>query len=311
MTSPENAAELALRRATPVPAAEAAAPERLTTGDVLRAVGMVGEGRVYDLARVRYKGMPLPPMHPPFEIMTYRTPAGLRAEPDTVWPSGADNSAEVGFITEMVMTCTHVGTHIDALAHITVGADGRWFGGHDVKRHLGDFGPLHADGSQLPPMVTRGVLVDVARSRGVDALDAGYGITVGDLENALDAGDVGVAEGDVVLIRTGYGSVWPDTERMKRHHGAGITVQAARWLADAGAVAIGTDTEGVEQLPSVVPGNPHPVHSLLLTERGVPLIEMLDLEMLAADSRHTFMFVGLPTKIRGSTGALMDPVAIV
>jgi kynurenine formamidase len=302
----------ALRVAAPGPECCEGAPHGLTTAHVLGAVQSVREGRIYDLSRVRFRGMPLPAMHPPFEIMTYRSPRGLLVgNEDGVWPSGEQNPKQVGFITEMVMTCMHVGTHVDSLAHITVGEDAAWFGGHCVAEHLGDFGPTHADASTLPPMVTRGVLLDIARHRGVEALPASAGVDADELRAVMATQGVEVRAGDVVLIRTGFGSVWPDTARIPRHAGAGITEDAARLLADAGVIAVGADTEAVEQLPSAVPGNPHPVHTLLLVERGVPLIEMLDLELVAADDRHEFLFVGLPTKIRGATGAMFDPVAIV
>jgi kynurenine formamidase len=302
----------ALRAASPGPQCCEGVPHGLTTAQVLRAVRSVREGRIYDLSRIRFRGMPLPAMHPPFEIMTYRSPAGLLVgNDDGLWPSGEQNRKQVGFITEMVMTCTHVGTHVDSLAHITVGENAEWFGGHCVGEHLGDFGPTHADASTLPPMVTRGVLLDVARFRGVAALPASAGIDAEELRAVMAMQGVEVGAGDVVLIRTGFGSVWPDTARIPEHAGAGITEDAARLLADAGVIAVGADTEAVEQLPSAIAGNPHPVHTLLLVERGVPLIEMLDLELVAADERHEFLFAGLPTKIRYATGAMLDPVAIV
>lgn len=311
MTDPTTSTR-ALRVASGVPECCEGAPHGLTTAHVLSAVRSVREGQIYDLSRMRFRGMPLPAMHPPFEIMTYRSPRGLTVgNDDGVWPTGEQNTKQVGFITEMVVTCMHVGTHVDSLAHITVGEEGEWFGGHSVGEHLGDFGPTHADASTLPPMVTRGVLLDVARHRGVDALPAGSGIDADELGAVMAAQGVDVRAGDVVLVRTGFGSVWPDVARIPQHAGAGITEDAARLLADSGAIAVGADTEAVEQLPSTVPGNPHPVHTLLLVERGVPLIEMLDLELVAADGRHEFLFVGLPTKIRGATGAMFDPVAIV
>lgn len=287
------------------------APHKLTAAHVLSAITRVREGRVYDLARPRFRGMPLPPMHPPFEIVTYRTPQGLALDGSDVWPECEANTERVGFITEVITTCTHLGAHMDSLAHITIGSDARWFGGHRAADHLSDFGPTVADASQLPPLVTRGVLLDIARHRGVDALPAGSAIDADEIRAVLMAQHLQLLVGDVVLVRTGYGSVWPDKARMPSYVGAGITRDAAQMLADAGAVAVGADTEAVEQLPSSVPGNPHPVHTLLLIEYGIPLIEMLDLELLARDERYEFLFVGLPTKIVGATGAMLDPVAVV
>jgi kynurenine formamidase len=300
----------ALRQRAMPPACDQGAPHTLSTDHVLAAIRSVREGVVYDLGQTRFPGMPLPRMHPPFEIVTYRTPRGLRSGDDGIWPQGAANTKQVGFTTELLMTSTHVGTHFDSLSHVTVGHPATWFGGHDETEHLSDFGPTHADASHLPPVVTRGVLIDVANHLGVAALERGFGVNASLLREVLDAQDVQVRPGDAVLLRTGYGAVWPDQARITAHEGCGITEDAAQFLADSGAIVVGSDTEAVEQLPSAVPGNPHPVHTLLLVERGIPLLELLDLESVAADKRYTFLFVATPTKIKGATGAMTDPVAI-
>ncbi len=117
--------------------------------------------------------------------------------------------------------------------------------------------------------------------------------------------------GDVVLVRTGYMAYWPhDLE------GAGGTSPPAsrrtppsRWPT-RGAVAIGSDTEGLEVLPEVDPEDVFPVHIALLVERGVHIVELLYLEDLARDRRHEFLFVCLPLRIRGATASMVRPVAI-
>ncbi len=285
---------------------------RLTAAHIMRAAVLVRTGRVYDLGLERYRGMPLPAMHPPFEVVGYRSPAGLRTEGDQTWITDADrNQARMAFNSELVMMCLHTGTHLDSLAHITVGEDSHWYGGFRADTDLGDFGPLRADASTIPPIVTRGVLLDVAGAQGVDALPAHEAITADDLKRTADGQGISIEDGDVVLIRTGYLRSWPDRTRLAEHAGAGIDLSAARWLVERGAVVVGTDTEAVEQLPSMDLANPHPVHAFLLIENGVLLLELADLEGLAADQVHAFMFVGAPIKIRGGTAGLLDPIAIV
>jgi kynurenine formamidase len=117
---------------------------------------------------------------------------------------------------------------------------------------------------------------------------------------------------DVVVIRTGYMSLWPDVERMTAHKTPGPDISAARWLLERGVVATGTDTETYEVQPAdpAPAGNPQPVHTLLLIENGVYLMEGLDLEELARRRVYEFLFVALPLKIRGATGSMVDPVAI-
>src|SRR5581483_1622939 len=117
--------------------------------------------------------------------------------------------------------------------------------------------------------------------------------------------------GDSVLIRTGYGSLYPDAERMKAHFGAGIDADACRWLAQQDVVVVGGDTESLEQLPSADPQNPHIGHTILLVEQAIYIIEMLYLEDLAADKQYEFAFVALPLKIRGATGSMIRPIALV
>jgi kynurenine formamidase len=119
---------------------------------------------------------------------------------------------------------------------------------------------------------------------------------------------------DVVLVRTGYMSLWPDSEKMARHRTPGPDLSAAAWLAERGVVATGSDTETFEVQPAPDlghPANPQPVHTHLLIERGIYLMESLDLEQLAADRVYEFCFVALPLKIRGATGSMIDPLAAV
>ena len=149
------------------PAATAAAPAR---DRVLAATALVRTGRVFRLARERFAGMPLFPGHPPFQVLSYRTPQGIRAAGDQPW--GPVNDAGLGYMSELVLGSQHTGAHIDAHAHMTVGGEDRWHGG-SARTQLGDFGPLTGDATEIPPLWRRGVLYDVPGFRGVDALPAG------------------------------------------------------------------------------------------------------------------------------------------
>jgi len=134
---------------------------------------------------------------------------------------------------------------------------------------------------------------------------------VGAIEAATGAA---ARAGDVALFRTGYLGAWPEAEALARRRGAGPDISAARLLADRGVVAVGSDTETFEVQPAPDPGepaNPQPVHTLLLIERGVYIMESLDLEALAAAAVREFLFVALPLAIRGATGSMVDPVAVV
>lgn len=279
----------------------------------VRAAGLVRTGRQYSLAAPRFPGMPLFPGHPPFQVLSYRTPHGLRVGGENLW-APAPNEAQLGCMTEIVSSTTHSGAHVDALAHMTVGEDAHWYGGANAAEHLGDFGPTVGDAASLPSLFTRGVLLDVAGYRGLECLPAGSAVDAAEVEAIAAAQDVAIREWDVVLFRTGYMGLWPDAARMAEHRSPGPDLSAADLLADRGVVAVGSDTETFEVQPTRdpgVPANPQPVHTRLLIERGIYIMECLDLERLASDRVHEFLFVALPIKIAGATGSMLDPLAVV
>lgn len=277
---------------------------------LLAALSIPRIGKVFELARVRHPGMPLPELHPPLTVLPYRTPQGLLGDPQSGWPSGEDNVRKIAFTSELVSMTMHTGTHIDALGHISRGDPPIWRGGSE-SRDRNDFGITGGSASELSPLITRAVLIDMPGLLGIEYLPAGEGVSAVMLEEALRRRNQSIEPGDVVLIRTGMGSLWPEPDRMKRAAGAGITLDAAEMLAACGVAAVGADTEAVEQLPSTTPGNPHPVHERLLLEEGIPLIEMLHLEELARNEPAPFLFIASPVRIAGTTAGLVDPVAII
>jgi kynurenine formamidase len=279
-------------------------------GEVRALTGLVKTGRMYRLARDRFPKMPLFGGHPTFEVVSYRSPQGIRAAGDQPW--GPPNEAGLGYMSELVMGTTHTGAHIDAHAHMTIGPEDRWHGG-SARTDLGDFGPLKGDATEIPPLWRRGVLYDVPGFRGVESLPAGEPVGAAELEAIEHAQGAVAGPGDVALVRTGYLAHWPDPETLAAHRGAGPDLSAAKLLADRGVVATGSDTETYEVQPAPdrgSPANPQPVHTLLLIERGIYILESLDLEALARTGVREFLFVALPLAIRGATGSMVDPVAI-
>lgn len=279
---------------------------------IVAAASFVKEGRYYSLATSRFPGMPLFPGHPPFQVLNYRTPPGIRAEGAQPW--GPPNEVGLGYMAEYVMACSHSGAHIDALGHMTIGEDNHWYGGGNTAEHLTDHGPTVGDAEHLPPFFTRGVLLDPPAYRGIDALPAGEPVGADELQAIADAQGVEVRRWDVVLIRTGYLKYWPDAEAMAAHKTAGPDLSAAEWLLDRGVVATGTDTETYEVQPAPdrgVPANPQPVHTKLLIENGIYLLESVYLEEIARDRVYEFLFIMLPVKIRGATGSMVDPLAVI
>lgn len=280
-----------------------------TAGELLDALRVATRGEVYDLDCGRWAGMPIFPAHPPFILTSYRTPRGVRAQQDLELFRDEVNTVGMGLNTELVIGTTHTGTHVDALSHITCGLDAHWRGGHAEESALGDFGPLRAEASSIGPFIRRGVLLDVAGARGMDVLPGRAVIDESEVENVLETQGVELRQGDAILIRTGYMAVW-GTAAAEAHHGAGIDHGAAVALAERGVCLVGSDTEGVEVVPSIDPANPHPVHIELLIERGIHILELAWLEDLARDHVYEFLFLCLPLRIRGATGSMVRPLAI-
>jgi kynurenine formamidase len=278
----------------------------------VEAARLVKKGRAYSLSVGRYPGMPLFPGHPPFQVVMARTPEGIRAAKEQPW--GPPNDVGLGYMAEYLMCTVHSGAHIDALAHMTVGEDNHWYGGGNTAEHLTDKGPNLGDAEKLPALFSRGVLLDPPAYRGIEALPSSEPVGAAELAAVAAAQGVEVRPWDVVVIRTGYLKYWPDAAEMAKHKTAGPDLSAAEWLLERGVIATGTDTETYEVQPAPdrgVPANPQPVHVRLLIENGIYLMESLYLEDLARDRVYEFLFVALPLKIRGATGSMIDPLALV
>jgi kynurenine formamidase len=253
---------------------------------------------VIDLGHEMFRGMPVSPNHPPFQL------ALQRRHGDVVRPDGGSSASEV------IITGGHVGTHLDGLAHVS--HEGLLHGGTPVHEVQGNDGFTGHGIDAFAPMVGRGVLLDVAAVHGVDVLDAGYEVTADDLAAAEDAGGVGVGPGDAVLIRTGWSAHWPQPQFTGATSGApGPGEAAARWLADRRIRVAGGETIAFEVIRASTGHSSLPAHRVLLVEAGINIIEVLDLRGLASAGVVEFGFVLAPLKIRGGTGSPVRPLALV
>ena len=134
-----------------------------------------------------------------------------------------------------------------------------------------------------------------------------YGIGADELRKALDRQGTRLHPGDVVLIRTGRMSVWPEFDAYLVNE-PGLNLDGARLLAEAGAIVIGGDNVGLEQLPSAVEDDWIPVHSYLLAECGIAIMEVVNCEELAEAELYEFAFFAATIPLRGATGAPLRPV---
>lgn len=251
--------------------------------------------RVFDLEQPRYAGAPSHPAHAPgFNYFLHRQHAVGAAEPRT----GASG---------IVVMPEHSGTHIDALAHQAENLI--LHGGVHVDARVQTSTGFKVLGIEsMAPIVARGVLLDVA---GDQRLPPDSAITVAELEEAERRGGVEVREGDVALVRTGYGALWAKPDEYL--HAAGVSADGSRWLIERRVAAVGADNVAFDVMNAAADpelGVTLPGHILFLVRAGIPIIENLNLEQLAASGVHEFVFVCLPLKMRGATGSPVRPVAI-
>ncbi len=261
-------------------------------------IELLARTSVHDLGRPLRNGMAQSPNHPMFHhCLDRRHGDRMRADGGSA-------------ASDLLTTGCHVGTHVDALAHVS--HQSRLHGGVDAVQAQsgGSFEVLGIH--ELPPFVGRGVLLDVPRLLGVDVCPGGHEITVTELEGAVARQNTPVQPGDAVLVRSGWGTYFDNPERFRGVATGvpGVGEAGARWLAEQGAALVGADTLAFECLPAEQGHALLPAHRVLLVERGVHIIEAMDLESLASDEIYEFVFVLSHLNIHGATGAPARPLAI-
>jgi kynurenine formamidase len=159
-------------------------------------------------------------------------------------------------------------------------------------------------------IVTRGVLVDVAAFKGAAQLEGGYEITLADLRGALERQRTEIGSGDVVIIHTGWSSLWKVDNAKFGGSSPGIGLEAARYLVEREVVLVGSDTWSMEVVPNPNAELQFPVHQLLIPRNGIYIFENLRTEELARDRVYEFGFFFAPLRLKGATGSPANPLAI-
>jgi len=206
-------------------------------------------------------------------------------------------------------------TQWDSLAHIFY--DGKMWNGYSADLVTSTGAAKNSIDKTRDKLVGRGVLLDVARHKGVRALEPGYAITVADLEATAAAAGVDVRRGDLLLIRTGHMSRYLDRGDW-RHFDLdpfpGVSVYAAPWLHARQIAAVASDNYAVEVRPSEIPGFRNPFHVCAIPNMGLTLGEIFHLEDLAADcaadGRYEFLLVAPPLPVTRGVGTPINPYAI-
>jgi len=268
----------------------------------------INSGKVYDLSVEYYVGMPswYAIGDPRYQYWLTHTPRGTVV--DDPLNVGNKKNERVSYTGDAVSMYTHMGTHIDALNHF--GLNGKIWNGFEADKHLGDRGWKKAGAETIPPIIAKGVLIDVAASKGLKMLPPSYRVTADDLREALKHQNVDLQSGDVVLIRTGRMQHYHD-ETVFMFEPPGLSLGAARYLVEEkGVMGVGADNLSFETFPPEVENNWIPVHTYLLAQHGVTIMELVYLEELAKDGIYEFAFIGASLKFRGASAGPMRPVAI-
>ena len=273
-------------------AANLVTPER-----VKAATELVATGKTYPLGVVVDRSTPA---YPP------RSFAVTVVQPGQAFGKTLGDN-KVSYNDDMVTGWFGVGSQLDGLGHL--GIDGVFYNGNQVK----DFGQITGltklGIEKVPPIVGRGVLVDMAKHKGVDMLKEGEIFTADDIKAAAQAQGIQFKEGDVILFHTGWLSLLgKDNERFGKGE-PGIDAAGAEYLASLNPVAVGADTWGVEAVP-FKDGRVWEGHQILLAKNGIYILETMNTADLAKDGVKEFLFVLGQPRYRGAVQAIINPVAI-
>ncbi|HKE81913.1 MAG TPA: cyclase family protein [Solirubrobacteraceae bacterium] len=266
---------------------------------VRAAAGLIRQGRRYGLAQVLDEGSPA-------QMWRYWKHALLT---DGALPGRELGANRLAFLEEAVSGATHSGTHLDGLAHIGIAEHA--YNGHRYAEVVSATGVDRLGIESVPPIVTRGVLLDVAGLEGRDMLGPTVAITDEHLEAAAARQDIEVGAGDVVLVHTGWGALWGVDDAAYAAGEPGIGLSAARWCTDRRVAVIGADNWAVEAVGAERDDLVFPVHQHCIAQYGCYLLENVRTDELVRDRVHEFFCAILPARLRGATASIVQPVAIV
>jgi kynurenine formamidase len=293
------------------PADQAGNTNLLTPAKILESLKVAKTGKTYELGHLYEPDMPQYGVRP-YYLQSIRRDAG----------------AGVVFTEYFTGYIGQMGTQFDAFGHQgrkVKMADGTeqavYYNGFTETDLIGKnrgLGGLEALGVEsVKPIITRGILLDIAAYKGVPTLAAGYEVTMADVRGALarqGMSEASVHEGDAVLFNLGWSVNWNNPSKYndsfvgkgENKGSPGIYAEVAKWLIERQVSMVGADNCCVEVRPS--PGMAN-VHYDLLTA-GVPMLENMELSELARDRAYEFLFLTLPERIKGASGSPVRPIAI-
>jgi kynurenine formamidase len=263
---------------------------------VVKAAQLVKTGKTYAL------GIPVSSSTPAYP------PRGFKIT--VVQPGQAGNPGlgpNKATYNDMLDGWVGVGSQLDGLGHL--GIEHVYYNGNKVADFADPTGLKKLGVEKIPPMVTRGVLLDMAAYYNTDIVKEGTAFNVKEIEEAAKKQGVEIRQGDVVLFHTGWLSLIGKDDKRYGAAEPGLGVEGAKYLTGKGVVAVGADTWGVEVLP--FEGKTiFEVHQILLAMNGTYILENMDTAALAADKGYEFLFVLGQPRFKGGVQSMINPVAI-
>lgn len=278
---------------------ERGALNHIGPAQVRAAAALVTDGRVFSLAQSLSPRTPVPQHRAGIQHFMGRDGGDYAA--------GARRPGGFQFAEDTVVLPLHIGTHLDALCHAWY--DDHLYNGFPQNATRSTSGAAHCGIDKLGPIVSRGILLDIAGLKG-GPLPDGAAITRTDLQQAAAAVGIAPGTGDVVLIRTGWWETNDGKKNISFNSEPGLNLDAALWLAEANIALIGADNFAIEQMP-FPDGTVFPVHQRIIRDFGIPLLEGLVLKPLAESGRAAFLFAASPLPVIGGTGSPISPIAVL
>ncbi|HRD67611.1 MAG TPA: cyclase family protein [Candidatus Competibacter sp.] len=277
------------------------------TPEVVRtATALVKTGTVVDLGRILDEDTPKFPgryWHQTADVSPHFT--NLR-RPDADGKGWGKN--QINWITEIQAGTFQVGTQLDSIGHIQIGD--RFYNGWTTRDVVEPWGLNRFGTETVPPIVTRGVLIDIAAYKGVARLAKGYAITLADVQGALKKQGVALRPGDAVLFHTGWGGLWGQDNAEFLSGEPGPSLEVVNWLYAQRIALTGADTWSYGPVPGEDPERPFLVPQTMYVKMGLFGLENLATEELARRGVHEFLFTVTHAKTRGSTAAVIAPAAV-
>ncbi len=282
----------------------------VTPESILGALALVKRGEIYDLSHVLDQDMPVPGFHGAFFANTQYT-----LENGVDWHDRHIGKMTNGYSAQnlRIAMSDHSGTHIDQLNHVgQQQADGSFlvYNGVPNRDIVSSFGTNRFGIESMPPLITRGVMIDIADHLGIDMLPVGYAVQPDELDAALINQGVEVKQGDTVLVHTGWSRNWTDPEKMLSGE-PGLGKACAQWAVDKNIVCWGLDQFATDPVPFETPGEALPMHIAMLTKAGIRLMENVYMEEIVRDRIHEFLLIAAPLKFKGGTGSPVRLLALV